>query len=98
MISPEAQADSDTDPADNVAVSLRGVTKIYDNGVVALGPIDLEVERPERGDATVIGLGRALQADREIRDIGAGGQGLALTRQFLGRRSRPTPLLMKRSV
>ena len=32
-----------TDPA----VSLRGVTKIYDSGVAALGPLDLEVRRGE---------------------------------------------------
>jgi NitT/TauT family transport system ATP-binding protein len=30
-----------------VAVSLRGVTKTYDSGVVALGPIDLEVRKGE---------------------------------------------------
>jgi NitT/TauT family transport system ATP-binding protein len=32
-----------TDPA----VSLRGVTKIYDSGVAALGPLDLDVRRGE---------------------------------------------------
>src|ERR1700753_4442295 len=47
MVSPEALADADTDPAGDVAVSLRGVTKTYDNGVAALGPIDLEVRRGE---------------------------------------------------
>ena len=30
-----------------LAVSLRGVTKVYDNGVAALGPLDLEVPRGE---------------------------------------------------
>ena len=30
-----------------LAVSLRGVTKIYDNGVTALGPFDLDVRRGE---------------------------------------------------
>ncbi len=30
-----------------VAVSLRGVTKVYDTGVTALGPIDLDVRRGE---------------------------------------------------
>src|SRR6201985_1533597 len=29
------------------AVSLRGVTKVYDNGVMALGPLDLDVGRGE---------------------------------------------------
>jgi len=31
----------------SVAVRLRGVTKVYDNGVTALGPLDLEVARGE---------------------------------------------------
>jgi NitT/TauT family transport system ATP-binding protein len=30
-----------------LVVSLRGVTKVYDNGLAALGPIDLEVRRGE---------------------------------------------------
>ena len=43
-----ASADTDSDPAKKtVAVSLRDATKVYDNGVVALGPIDLEVRRGE---------------------------------------------------
>ncbi|MEH2564204.1 ABC transporter ATP-binding protein [Bradyrhizobium sp. AZCC 2289] len=33
--------------ASGLAVSLRGVTKIYDNGVTALGPFDLDVVRGE---------------------------------------------------
>jgi NitT/TauT family transport system ATP-binding protein len=33
--------------AASLAVSLRGVTKAYDNGVMALGPIDLDVRRGE---------------------------------------------------
>lgn len=33
--------------ADGTAVSLRGVTKVYDNGVAALGPFDLDVARGE---------------------------------------------------
>jgi NitT/TauT family transport system ATP-binding protein len=33
--------------AAGVAVSLRGVTKVYDSGVVALGPIDLDVHKAE---------------------------------------------------
>jgi NitT/TauT family transport system ATP-binding protein len=47
MVSAGALADTDTDPAGSIAVSLRGVTKTYDNGVAALGPIDLEVRRGE---------------------------------------------------
>ena len=43
-----ASANTDSDPAGSAAaVSLRGVTRVYDNGVVALGPIDLEVRRGE---------------------------------------------------
>jgi NitT/TauT family transport system ATP-binding protein len=33
--------------ASDLAVSLRGVTKVYDNGVTALGPLDLDVVRGE---------------------------------------------------
>jgi NitT/TauT family transport system ATP-binding protein len=32
---------------EGLAVSLRGVTKVYDNGVMALGPLDLDVRRGE---------------------------------------------------
>src|SRR6478609_9641974 len=31
----------------SVAVRLRSVTKVYDNGVTALGPLDLDVARGE---------------------------------------------------
>src|SRR5580693_1835954 len=34
-------------PTRGLAVSLRGVTKTYDNGVMALGPLDLDVPRGE---------------------------------------------------
>ena len=34
-------------PSAGVAVSLRGVTKVYDSGVMALGPLDLEVHQGE---------------------------------------------------
>jgi NitT/TauT family transport system ATP-binding protein len=37
----------DASPGAGVAVSLRGVTKTYDSGVLALGPIDLEVRKSE---------------------------------------------------
>ena len=47
MIDSATLADTEFDPAGNVAVSLRGVTKTYDSGVAALGPIDLEVRRGE---------------------------------------------------
>jgi len=48
MTDPTASTDTDSDPAGRaVAVSLRNATKVYDNGVVALGPIDLEVRRGE---------------------------------------------------
>src|SRR3954465_7313397 len=38
---------SDASPGAGVAVSLRGVTKTYDSGVAALGPIDLDVRKGE---------------------------------------------------
>jgi NitT/TauT family transport system ATP-binding protein len=34
-------------PGAGLAVSLRGVTKVYDNGVAALGPLDLDVRKGE---------------------------------------------------
>jgi NitT/TauT family transport system ATP-binding protein len=37
----------DASPGAGVAVSLRGVSKTYDSGVLALGPIDLEVREGE---------------------------------------------------
>jgi NitT/TauT family transport system ATP-binding protein len=39
-------SDTDIDAA-GLAVSLRDVTKAYDNGVMALGPIDLQVRKSE---------------------------------------------------
>src|SRR3954463_4668933 len=33
--------------ATGLAVRLRGVAKVYDNGVTALGPLDLDVRRGE---------------------------------------------------
>jgi NitT/TauT family transport system ATP-binding protein len=43
-----AEASSDIDSAiAGLAVSLRGVTKVYDNGVIALGPLDLDVRKGE---------------------------------------------------
>jgi NitT/TauT family transport system ATP-binding protein len=38
---------SDATRAADLAVSLRGVTKLYDNGVLALGPLDLDVAKGE---------------------------------------------------
>jgi NitT/TauT family transport system ATP-binding protein len=46
MSDPAALADMDSDLA-GLAVNLRDVTKAYDNGVMALGPIDLQVRRGE---------------------------------------------------
>src|SRR3954447_3713859 len=45
MVEPAAL--SETDPRAGLAVSLRGVTKVYDSGVAALGPLDLEVRKGE---------------------------------------------------
>jgi NitT/TauT family transport system ATP-binding protein len=46
MADPAAQSGPDAARA-GVAVSLRGVTKTYDTGVLALGPIDLDVRKGE---------------------------------------------------
>ena len=46
MIDQAASSEIDA-PMAGVAVSLRGVTKTYDNGVMALGPIDLDVNSGE---------------------------------------------------
>jgi NitT/TauT family transport system ATP-binding protein len=45
MADPAAVPDMNSRPG--VAVNLRGVTKIYDNGVMALGPFDLDVRKGE---------------------------------------------------
>jgi NitT/TauT family transport system ATP-binding protein len=43
-----AEASSDIDTAiAGLAVSLRGITKAYDNGVTALGPLNLDVRKGE---------------------------------------------------
>ena len=47
MSDPAALAEIDAGPATTHSVSLRDVTKIYDNGVAALGPLDLDVRQGE---------------------------------------------------
>ncbi|MGZ5873012.1 MAG: ABC transporter ATP-binding protein [Bradyrhizobium sp.] len=46
MAGPAALSETGPDTA-GLAVSLRGVTKVYDSGVSALGPMDLEVRKGE---------------------------------------------------
>src|SRR5437879_1401141 len=46
MAEPAALSEVDTSTA-GLAVSLRGVTKVYDSGVMALGPLDLDVRDGE---------------------------------------------------
>jgi NitT/TauT family transport system ATP-binding protein len=46
MADPTAVSEMNSRPA-GLAVSLRGVTKVYDNGVMALGPFDLDVRKGE---------------------------------------------------
>jgi len=46
MAEPAALSAVDTRTA-GLAVSLRGVTKVYDSGVMALGPLDLDVRKGE---------------------------------------------------
>src|ERR1700712_3163148 len=47
MAKPAAALPDADERSAGIAVSLRGVTKIYDNGVAALGPIDLHVHKGE---------------------------------------------------
>ena len=47
MVDPGALPDTDINASRSFAVSLRGVSKTYDNGIVALGPIDFDVRRGE---------------------------------------------------
>ena len=44
MAEPAALSETDSGTA-GLAVSLRGVTKVYDSGVMALGPLDLDVAK-----------------------------------------------------
>jgi NitT/TauT family transport system ATP-binding protein len=46
MAEPAALSEQDSRSA-GIAVSLRGVTKVYDSGVMALGPLDLDVSKGE---------------------------------------------------
>ena len=46
MAEPAALSEADPRMA-GLAVSLRGVTKLFDNGVMALGPLDLDVAKGE---------------------------------------------------
>jgi NitT/TauT family transport system ATP-binding protein len=46
MASSAALSESHTD-ANGLAVSLRAVTKVFDNGVMALGPLDLDIPKGE---------------------------------------------------
>jgi NitT/TauT family transport system ATP-binding protein len=46
MVEPAALSESETG-ALGLAVSLRGVSKLYGSGVMALGPLDLDVKRGE---------------------------------------------------
>jgi NitT/TauT family transport system ATP-binding protein len=46
MSEPATLTETGPDPS-GLAVSLRGVTKVYDSGVAALGPIDLDVRKGE---------------------------------------------------
>ena len=46
MAEPAALSDPGA-PGAGLAVSLRAVTKVYDNGVAALGPLDLDVRKGE---------------------------------------------------
>jgi NitT/TauT family transport system ATP-binding protein len=84
---------SDIDSASvGLAVSLRGVTKAYDNGVMALGPIDLDVRKGEFvslvgpsgcGKSTALRIIAGLAAPSAGRVRLAHGQGETLPGQIL---------------
>src|SRR6202051_1382592 len=46
MVEPAALSEIESRTAD-LAVSLRGVTKVYDSSVMALGPLDLDIGKGE---------------------------------------------------
>src|ERR1700720_1250628 len=46
MVEPAALSEA-VSRTEGLAVSLRGVTKVYDSGVMALGPFDLDVNKGE---------------------------------------------------
>src|SRR5258708_17983354 len=47
MFVPAALSETCSGTTTGLAVSLRGVTKLYDSGVMALGPLDLDVSKGE---------------------------------------------------
>lgn len=47
MIATPTSPASDAAARGSIAIRLRGVSKVYDNGVKALGPVDLEIHRGE---------------------------------------------------
>src|SRR6202051_638683 len=65
----------------SVAVRLRGATKVYDNGVTALGPLDLDVARGEFVSLlgpSGCGKSTALRLIAGLAAPSAGGVGVAL--------------------
>jgi NitT/TauT family transport system ATP-binding protein len=82
---------SDIDPG--LAVSLRAVTKAYDNGVMALGPLDLDVRKGEFvslvgpsgcGKSTALRIVAGLAAPSAGRVRLAHGEGETLPGQGIG--------------
>jgi NitT/TauT family transport system ATP-binding protein len=85
-------SDIDTVSA-GLAVSLRGVTKAYDNGVMALGPLDLDVRKGEFvslvgpsgcGKSTALRIIAGLAAPSAGRVVLAHSQGEVLPGQGIG--------------
>jgi NitT/TauT family transport system ATP-binding protein len=92
MEDPAALSQTHVNPTD-LAISLRGVTKVYDSGVAALGPIDLDVRRGEFvsllgpsgcGKSTALRLIAGLNAPTSGAVEVAHREGKSRTRQAIG--------------
>jgi NitT/TauT family transport system ATP-binding protein len=87
MAEPAALPETLAGPA-GLAVSLRGVTKVYDNGVAALAPLDLDVRKGEFVSLLgPSGCGKST-ALRLIAGLGAPTSGTVLVSHHAGR-ARP---------